>query len=152
MSKAEEARALFLQGYNCCQSVVGAFAPEMGLELETAVRLASGMGGGIGRLRSVCGACSGMCIAAGMLRGYSSPRATTEKTRTYAMIQQLVGQFQQKSGSMICKELLGLDEPEGIAQASERTAEYYQKRPCPDLVAQAAGILEEFLASEKPDV
>ena len=152
MSKAEEARALFLQGYNCCQSVVGAFAPEMGLELETAVLLASGMGGGIGRLRSVCGACSGMCIAAGMLRGYSSPRATTEKTRTYAMIQQLVGQFQQKSGSMICKELLGLDEPEGVAQASERTAEYYQKRPCPDLVAQAAGILEEFLASEKPDV
>ena len=152
MSKAEEARALFLQGYNCCQSVVGAFAPEMGLELETAVRLASGMGGGIGRLRSVCGACSGMCIAAGMLRGYSSPRATTEKTRTYAMTQQRVGQFQQKSGSMICKELLGLDEPEGVAQASERTAEYYQRRPCPDLVAQAGGILQEFLASEKPDV
>lgn len=146
MSKAEQAKQLFLQGYNCSQAVLGAFAPDLGLDFETAVRLASGMGGGIGRMRSVCGACSGMCMAAGLANGYSDPKAGAEKTATYAMIQQLAGRFREENGSIICKELLGLEKPEGTPQAEQRTAQYYKKRPCAELVAQAAGFLEEYLS------
>lgn len=145
MAKADKARALFLEGYNCCQAVLLAFAPDFGLDLETAALLASGMGGGIGRTRSVCGACAGMCLAAGLARGYSSPNAREEKTETYAMIQHLLGRFEAANGSTICKELLGLARAEGTPKAEERTAAYYKKRPCPDLVAQAAGFLEEYL-------
>ena len=147
MTKAEQAKALFYQGYNCCQSVFGAFAPEMGLDQETAMRLASGMGAGLGRMRSVCGTCSGMCMAAGLARGYSDPKATQKKTDTYAMIQRLVKQFQADQGSIICKELLGLEKIEDSPQAEARTPEYYKKRPCPELVAYAAGLLEAELAA-----
>ncbi len=145
MTKAEQARQLFLQGYNCCQSVFGAYAQELGIDMPTAMALASGMGGGIGRTRSVCGACTGMCMAAGLAKGYTSPTAKEEKTQTYAMIQALLKRFEADNGSTICKVLLGLEKPEGSCQAEERTEEYYKKRPCPELVAYAAGILEEYL-------
>lgn len=145
MEKAETARALFQQGYNCAQSVFGAFAPELGIDRETAFRLASGFGAGMGRMRQVCGAVSGMILAAGLAQGYSDPTRLDEKTATYAMIQQLAHEFEQANGSIICQTLLGLARPEGTAQAEARTAEYYRKRPCADLVAQAAGILESYL-------
>lgn len=148
MGKAEQARQLFLQGYNCSQSVLGAYAQEVGLDFETAMALASGMGGGIGRTRSVCGACTGMCMAAGLANGYTSPKAREEKARTYGMIQTLLKRFEQDNGSTICMVLLGLEKPEGSCQAEQRTEEYYKKRPCPDLVAYAAGILEEYLEKE----
>ena len=122
--KAQRAKALFLEGYNCAQAVAGAFAPEMGLSVDAAARLASGFGGGMGRMREVCGAVSGMTLAASALRGYNDPKAGLEKTDTYAMIQELAGRF----------------------RAEARTPEYYKKRPCPELVALAAQILEEWLA------
>ena len=143
--KAERARALFLQGYNCCQAVFAAFAPDLGLDFETALRLSSGLGGGMGRLREVCGTCSGIFLAAGLLYGYSDPLAREEKTATYAMIQELAGEFRARHGSIICRELLGLSAPEGTPQAEERTPEYYKKRPCPDLAASAAEILEQYM-------
>ena len=130
--KAQRAKALFLEGYNCAQAVAGAFAPEMGLSVDAAARLASGFGGGMGRMREVCGAVS--------------PKAGPEKTDTYAMIQELAGRFRAENGSIICRELLGLARPEGTPQAEARTPEYYKKRPCPELVALAAQILEEWLA------
>ena len=71
--KAQRAKALFLEGYNCAQAVAGAFAPEMGLSVDAAARLASGFGGGMGRMREVCGAVSGMTLAASALRGYNAP-------------------------------------------------------------------------------
>ena len=86
--KAQRAKALFLEGYNCAQAVAGAFAPEMGLSVDAAARLASGFGGGMGRMREVCGAVSGMTLAASALRGYNDPKAGPEKTDTYAMIQE----------------------------------------------------------------
>ena len=91
--KAQRAKALFLEGYNCAQAVAGAFAPEMGLSVDAAARLASGFGGGMGRMREVCGAVSGMTLAASALRGYNDPKAGPEKTDTYAMIQELAGRF-----------------------------------------------------------
>ena len=130
--KAQRAKALFLEGYNCAQAVAGAFAPEMGLSVDAAARLASGFGGGMGRMREVCGAVSGMTLAASALRGYND--------------QELAGRFRAENGSIICRELLGLARPEGTPQAEARTPEYYKKRPCPELVALAAQILEEWLA------
>ena len=144
--KAQRAKALFLEGYNCAQAVAGAFAPEMGLPLDTVARMAGGFGGGMGRMREVCGAVSGMTLAASALRGYSDPQAGPAKTGTYAMIQALAGCFRAQNGSIICRELLGLARPEGTPQAEARTPEYYKKRPCPELVAMAAQILEEWLA------
>ena len=144
--KAKRAYELFLQGYNCAQSVAGAFADEMGLPLETVMRIACGFGGGIGRLRETCGTVSGMVLAAGMLRGYGSPETGEKKTQTYAMIQELAARFRTANGSIVCRELLGLAAPEGTPKAEARTPEYYRKRPCPRLAAGAAGILEAYLA------
>lgn len=144
--KARRAYDLFLQGCNCAQSVAGAFAGEMGLPLETVMRMASGFGGGIGRLRETCGTVSGMVLAAGMLRGYGTPETGEKKTQTYAMIQELVARFRAANDTIVCRELLGLAAPEGTPQAEARTPEYYRKRPCPRLAAQAAGILEAYLA------
>ena len=99
-------------------------------------------------MREVCGAVSGMTLAASALRGYNDPKAGPEKTDTYAMIQELAGRFRAENGSIICRELLAKAgaAPAGGTAAEERTAEYYKKRPCPELVALAAQILEEWLA------
>lgn len=142
--KGRLARALFEQGYNCCQSVVGAFAAEMGMELEEAVRLASAFGGGLGRLREGCGAVSGMALVAGMLYGYASPTDGENKARTYGMMQELARRFRERNGSLLCRDLLG---PEGTSTdpvPEARTADYYQRRPCPGLIACAADLLAEL--------
>ena len=143
--KGEEAKALFEQGYNCAQAVACAFAPEMGLTQETAARLASAFGGGLGRLRETCGTVSGMAFVIGMLRGYQDPQDIAGKKETYALMQKLAGRFREKNGSLICRELLGLDKAEGSPEPSPRTPEYYRKRPCGELARCAAAILEEEL-------
>ena len=102
----ERAERLFLSGYNCAQSVVAAYAEQLGMTVEQAARLASGFGGGIGRLRETCGAVSGMVLIASALRGYESPTDQEEKKRTYAMVQQLVETFRIKNGAILCRELL----------------------------------------------
>ena len=146
---AARAKALFQQGYNCAQSVAVAFAPEMGLSEETAARLASAFGGGMGRMREVCGAVSGMLLVAGMLYGYSDPTSREEKRETYALVQRLAARFRQENGSIVCRELLGLASKELSPEPTPRTAEFYRKRPCGDLVYQAASLLEEL--GEKPE-
>lgn len=136
----------FREGYNCCQAVVAAFSDRIGLPLELAVKLASGFGAGMSRLREVCGAVSGMTFVANALCGYSDPKAAEEKAAHYARIQKLAEKFREETGSIVCRELLGL--PAGAVSAStpeKRTADYYKKRPCPKLVRLAAEILaEEF--------
>ena len=147
--KAQRAKALFLEGYNCAQAVAGAFAPEMGLSVDAAARLASGFGGGMGRMREVCGAVSGMTLAASALRGYNDPKAGPEKTDTYAMIQELAGRFRAENGSIICRELLAKAgaAPTGGTAAEDRTADYYKKRPCPELCRLCAELCAEFIAA-----
>ena len=147
--KAQRAKALFLEGYNCAQAVAGAFAPEMGLSVDAAARLASGFGGGMGRMREVCGAVSGMTLAASALRGYNDPKAGPEKTDTYAMIQELAGRFRAENGSIICRELLAKAgaAPAGGTAAEDRTADYYKKRPCPELCRICADLCAEFIAA-----
>lgn len=145
MTKGEKAQALFLEGYNCAQAVFGAFAEDLGLDFETAVKLSSGFGGGMGRLREVCGAVSGMFMVFDMKHGYISPTDTTAKKELYAHIQALAKEFENENGSIICKELLGLTEKKSDPTPDSRTNEYYQKRPCKELVRLSADIVEEYL-------
>ena len=146
-TKAELARKYFKEGYNCCQAVVLAFCDDVGLEKETALAIASSFGGGVGRLREICGAVSGMCIIAGLKYGYTSPDAVTEKTEHYKLIQQLAAEFEKKNGSFICKVLIGEEKLSHIPE--KRTNEYYKKRPCDCLVYDAAQILEKMISKKE---
>ncbi len=144
MNHAQKAEMLFKQGYNCAQAVLGAFADEIGLPQETAMKLSSSFGGGMGRMREVCGACSGMFMAAGMLYGYDTPETGPAKMQLYERIRELADRFREKNGSIICRELLGgTAEVGGTPEA--RTQAYYQKRPCVEYVKIAAQILEDYI-------
>jgi len=149
MGKKELAMRLFKDGYNCSQAVFGAFADDLGLDFETAVKIASSFGGGMGRMREVCGAVSGMFMAAGLKCGYSSPTDFQSKTEHYKLIQDLAAEFRAENGSIICRELLGLEGKDNNYVPSERTNEYYKKRPCEELVGQAAEILEKYFEKNK---
>lgn len=142
----KRAEQLFLSGYNCAQSVVAAYAEQLGLTVEQAARLASGFGGGIGRLRETCGAVSGMVLVASVLQGYESPTDQEGKKRTYAMIQELVETFRTKNGSILCRDLLGEEGKDADPRSpSVRTDAYYGRRPCQHLVAGVADLLEDAL-------
>lgn len=144
MTRREIAVQNFKDGYNCAQSVVLAFADKVDLSKDDLLRIASGFGGGMGRLREVCGAVSGMFMVGGLIFGYSSPDAKTEKIELYKNIQKLAEEFKINNGSIICRELLGTVQPQA-PEPEVRTAAYYQKRPCAELVGDAAEILEKFL-------
>lgn len=148
---SQQAKAYFLEGYNCAQAVFLAFHEELALDKDTAARMASSFGGGMGRLREVCGAVSGMFLAAGMLYGYSDPKDMDGKKAQYQRVQALAKDFSDKNGSIVCRELLGLDHKKDVPAPSERTAAYYKKRPCPELVADAAGILETMMLAAPAD-
>ena len=144
--RSEEAKNNFLAGMNCAQSVLCAFADRCGLDRETAMRLASGFGGGIARQREVCGAITGMCMAADLIRGPGEGSDKAAKDEHYAFIRGLCDAFRDETGSIICRELLGLAPKQSDSPVSEaRTAAYYQKRPCAELVALAAKILSDRL-------
>lgn len=143
--KGERAYKLFKDGYNCSQAVFGAFAEELGVDFDTAVRLASGFGGGIGRMREVCGTFTGLTMAVSMIYGYNDPKDTETKTELYEKIRALADKFREENGSIICRELLGLQQAERSAVPEARTSEYYKKRPCAELCRYAAELLEEFI-------
>lgn len=150
MTHEEKAKALFAEGYNCSQAVVLAFQEEIGLPTDLLARMASSLGGGMGRLREVCGAVSGMFVVCGFLRGYADPTATAEKAEHYARIQQLAAAFKQELGcnTIICRELLGAEGTDHNPTPSERTTAYYRRRPCGELVGVAARVLENYLQSD----
>lgn len=148
-SRAALARANFLAGYGCAQSVLIAFSDLTGLNAKTSARLGSSFGGGMGRLREVCGGVTGAFAVLGLLCGYDDPADKEGKSRHYADIRELARRFSERSrgGSIICRELLtgaGISGEKG-GEAEARTPEYYKKRPCPDLVALAAEVLAEML-------
>ncbi len=144
MTRGDKARELFYEGYNCTQSVVGAFCDDMGIDRETAMRMSSPFGGGMGRLREVCGTVSGMYIVLGYFSGYDRPGDYEAKKILYSRVQELAERFKKANGSIICRELLGLSGSSEPAP-EKRTAEYYKKRPCPELAARAADILDKYL-------
>lgn len=145
MNHAEKARELFCSGYNCAQSVAGAFAEEMGLPLETVTRLASGFGGGMGGMRETCGAVTGMFMAISMLKGHALPENNEKKTAHYARIRALAEAFAAEHGTLICRDLLAELPGKLDKNPSERTAEYYKTRPCALYVEDAARIVEKML-------
>ena len=145
MTRPEQAYENFKSGYNCCQSIAVAYADVLGLSPEMAARLSSGFGGGMGRLREVCGAVSGMVFVASAVKGYSDPRDNAQTKELYALIQKLAGECERENGSIVCRELLGLSVKKENPTPSERTESYYKKRPCPELVRMAAEILEREL-------
>ena len=142
---AERARALFLEGYNCAQAVACAFCDVTGLSLDEAARMASSFGGGLGRLRQVCGTVSGAALVLGLVQGYSDPKDYDAKRAHYHAVQALAARFEAESGSIVCRELLRGVETSPGADPEARTAEYYRKRPCPDLAYRAAQILDALL-------
>ncbi len=147
--RAEKARANFLQGYNCAQAVLLSFDDVLeaqGLDAQALTRLASPFGGGMGRMREVCGAVSGMLMVLGLVEGYDDPRAFAAKKELYATVQELAGKFREENGSIVCRELLGLPKGPDDATPEQRTQGYYRKRPCQELCACAARILAEHIA------
>ena len=145
MTKAERAKALFMEGYNCAQAVFGAFCEDYGIDFETGMKLTSSMGGGMGRLREVCGAVSSMFLIDGLAEGYTNPEAREEKMAHYKRIQDLAEAFREINGSIICREVLDEKPQDNTKIPEPRTPEYYKKRSCPELVYDAAEILEKHL-------
>ena len=149
--RVEKAKRLFKEeGYNCCQAVVLAYNDLFGIDDATAAAMSSGFGGGMGRMREVCGSVSGMVMLAGLIAPATAPSIKVDRTRNYALVQDAANEFRQINGSIVCKELLGLV-PIGSSAAiqpespepSDRTAEYYKKRPCEELVGISARIIGE---------
>lgn len=146
MTHADKAEALFKEGYNCSQAVVVAFCDVTKMDEKTALALSSSFGGGMGRLREVCGAVSGMFMVAGLLYGYTSPTDNEKKKAHYALIQAMAQKFKDKTGSIICRELLG--GPDNSPNPTLRTAEFYKKRPCSELVRICADIVDQVIAEK----
>lgn len=151
--RGERAERFFKEGYNCCQSVVLAFsdilADSCGLSENTLASMCSGFGGGFGRLREVCGAVSGMTFMAGFMRPSTDPSVKENRTANYALVQEFAAAYKAENGSIVCRELLGLNgSPKETPVPSDRTPEYYKKRPCGQLVRMAARIVAEKMISE----
>ncbi len=149
MEHAAEAKRLFLEGYNCAQAVFCAFRDLTGMELDAAARLSSSFGGGMGRLREVCGTVSGALLALGMLRGYDDPKAPEQKEAHYALVQEYARRFREKNETIICRKLLKNVPVTPGGTPEERTPEFYARRPCLRLVCDAAAILDEMLAETR---
>ncbi len=150
-SRTEQAAALFLEGFNCSQSVFAAYADLFGMDRETALRVSASFGGGIGRMREVCGAANGMFLVAGMLTGSVEGKDQAAKRNNYEVVQRLAAEFQKENGgTYICRELLGLNKDGkrialGDTTPEARTEEYYKKRPCLKTIQGAAAIVERML-------
>ena len=143
--KSEKAKELFKSGYNCSQSVLGVFCEELGMDFETAMKIASPFGGGMGRMREVCGTVSGMFMAAGLMFG---SKDASSKAELYKKIQDLAAKFKEQNGSIICRELLEGVESSTSPTPSERTETYYKKRPCVELVGDAVEIFENYVREQ----
>jgi C_GCAxxG_C_C family probable redox protein len=149
MSKADKAKELFEGGCNCCQAVFCAFLEETNLTEDEALRLSAGFGGGLGRMREVCGAVSGMSMIAGFLSPSPSNNDPEAKRRNYALVQHLAEEFRSQNGSIVCRTLLGLECSKESPEPSPRTEEYYKKRPCAELVGDAARIIANYINNSK---
>ena len=143
MDHREKAAELFVNGSNCAQAVAVAFCDVTGLEPELAAKLSSSFGGGMGRMREVCGAVSGMMTVLGLLYGYSQAGNDALKKAHYQNVQALAGAFREQCGSIICREIL--KNPPSDPNPTPRTPEFYKTRPCARMVAAAAGILDRFI-------
>lgn len=146
MTRAARAEAYFKEGYNCAQAVALAFQDLTGIDEKTLLKLSSSFGGGLGRLREVCGAVSGMALVMGSASGYNDPKDVDGKAAHYKKLQEMAAEFKKYTGSIVCRELLGGAPAGGTPEA--RTEAYYKKRPCAALVRLAAAIVAKELLDE----
>ncbi len=147
--RAAQAVNYFKQGYNCAQSVYMAYTDIYGLDKELAAKIIAPLGGGMGRLREVCGAVSGMFMVAGLHVPANNPADQTAKVRNYAAVQHLAEKFIQENGSIVCRELLGLNVKKECPTPEARTEAYYKKRPCAELVRMAATIVGNAINTDE---
>ncbi len=148
MTRGERAAEYFLSGFNCAQAVALAFSDLTGAPREATVLALSAFGGGLSRLREVCGAVSGMAYVAGLLYGSSDEKDYESKKQLYAIVQRLAGEYREQNGSIVCRELLAGAGVSSGGAPEQRSAEYYKKRPCPQLIRCAADILQRFVEGE----
>lgn len=147
-SRVDKAVETFEAGFSCAQAVFVTYADLFGMDKETALKLASPMGGGIGRMREVCGAVSAMALLAGLKDGNTDPADEEGRERIYLLVREMSDRFRDENGSIICRELLGIKTREQSAKPDVRTQEYYESRPCSRLVASAAKLVEEILLED----
>ena len=145
MDHITKAAELFLNGSNCAQAIVVAFCDVTGMDEGFASKISCSFGGGMGRMREVCGAVSGMLMVAGLLYGYDDPgEEDCNKKAHYHLVQELAGIFREEIGSIICRDIL--NNPPSDPNPTPRTAEYYRQRPCARMVMTAARILDDYIA------
>ena len=145
MDHSTKAAELFLSGSNCAQAIVVAFCDVTGMDEGFASKISCSFGGGMGRMREVCGAVSGMLMVAGLLYGYDDPgEEDCNKKAHYQLVQELAGTFREEIGSIICRDIL--NNPPSDPNPTPRTAEYYRQRPCARMVMTAARILDDYIA------
>lgn len=145
MDRGQVAKKNFENGYNCTQAVLLAFSDITGLDEKTALMISQPFGGGMGRLREVCGTFSGILMVLGSVYGGDDPKDYNKKKELYEKVQHLAKEFEKDNGSIVCRELLGLKEKHSAFAPEARTAEYYKKRPCPELACYAANLLDRYL-------
>lgn len=145
MNHTLKAAELFMGGYNCAQTIAVAFSDVTGLDADFSAKMASSFGGGMGRMREVCGAVSGMLMVAGLLYGYATPGDDVSKKAHYTLVQDLAGEFRREAGSIVCREIL--KNPPSDPAPTPRTEEFYRKRPCTRMVMLAARILDTYIES-----
>ena len=144
------ARACFLKGYNCAQAVAVAYAEELKLAPQQIAGFVSAFGGGMGRMREVCGTVSGLLFVIGALKGYTDPDDRQGKKDLYTLVQTVAAEFRRDNGSIICRELLSgkIENISDTPEPTERTPEFYHKRPCADLAAYAAKLAAKYLTAD----
>ncbi len=148
MNRGQLAKDYFESGYNCTQAVAMAFSDLTGMDEKTVAALAQPFGGGMGRLREVCGTFSGMLIVLGSLYGSADPKNAQQKKEIYERVQELAKSFERDKGSIVCRELLGLNVKHSEPTPEARTEQYYKKRPCNELAYYAANLLDEYIKKE----
>ncbi|MCM1038802.1 MAG: C-GCAxxG-C-C family protein [Roseburia sp.] len=144
-SRVAYAVSLFESGYNCAQSVFAAYADLFGMDFSTALKMSGAMGGGVGRMREICGTVSAMALLAGLKEGNDDPDNEEAKEHIYALVRHMSARFKEKQNTIICRELLGIEGMEESARPSVRTPEFYASRPCGRIIACAAEIIEDVL-------
>ena len=149
MNHAEKAAELFTKGYNCSQAVFVAFCDVTGMDEKTALMLSSSFGGGMGRLREVCGAVSGIFMVAGILFGFDTPDNDVVKKEHYALIQDIARRFKERNNTIICRELVNGLVKDTLPTPTPRTSEFYKTRPCLRFVMDAADILDDILKEKE---
>ena len=147
MNRVDKAAELFLEGFNCSQSVFAAFCDRFGMDEETAKRVSAGLGGGVGRMREVCGAVSGAAMVLGSIASATEGDDKESKAKNYELVREFAERFKQRhGGTVICREMLKLNVPmENSVMPESRTAEYYKNRPCLKAVEDAADILTQMI-------